>query len=154
MSWADEITGLWRYQPAATRKAVKLGAVAVLGALALVCVPWHQAARRRDEARALAPLVLEAERLGLDYSAVLAAPATARGKPVLWCIDNIVRQEDEKPVYTTYTEGRPSQPIVWSNPEAAPSSMSATSGGRCLKMLATVDGAAEGRVRLRFVAAP
>lgn len=86
--------------------------------------------------------VKEARALGLSYEEVLADPAAAKDKPVLWCIDH--------PALGYAYAGNPSRPVILENDAALPRN-SPTSGGRCSQVLAVVTGAGNGVVRLQFV---
>ena len=64
----------------------------------------------------------------LDW--LVSDPAFA-GKPVVWCVDH-------PDPGVSFLEGRPSQPLVWSNDSAV---LRTGPKGHCSKMVAIVEGA-------------
>jgi hypothetical protein len=127
----------------------------VLVGILVALLPWEPAGvwlagrfdlarSRRAERRAMAPQLALARRLALSYEAVAADPKAHAGEPVAWCVDH-------PGAGVAFLEGRPSQPLVWSNDAAVPVT---GSKGRCAKVLAVVEGAGPDGVRLRFVGQP
>ncbi|MBI5241114.1 MAG: hypothetical protein HY926_11625 [Elusimicrobia bacterium] len=117
---------------------VLLGAPEWFGGLA------RQLRLRHDEKSSLSAVVRDAQRLGITYDQVAAKPQDYAGKPVHWCVDH----PDPK---VSFLEGRPSQPLVWSNDEAV---LRTGPNGHCTMMLATVEGAGPEGVRLRLLGLP
>jgi hypothetical protein len=97
---------------------------------------------RRVERKALASDVEEADRLKLSYEEVAARPQDFVGKHVLWCVDH------PDVGGHSYLEGRPSQPLSFSNAGAVPPTGS--QGGHCVKMLAVVESSGT----LRYLGTP
>jgi hypothetical protein len=94
----------------------------------------EQVATRHRERITLAPLVAEAERLSISYNQLAAKPQDFLGKPVLWCVDH------PDVGGRAYLEGKPSQPLAFSNSDVLPPTGSR--GGHCVKMLAVVESSA------------
>lgn len=86
----------------------------------------------------------EARRLDLDFDRVVADPAAAVGKPVVWCVDSFDGR-------TGFVNGRQSELVVWTVP--SPDELKSSPGvkGYCLKTLAVVTGVERGVPQLRLV---
>lgn len=96
---------------------------------------------RREEVKALSPQEALAYKLALSYEQVAASPQEFAGKPVVWCVDH-------PDPGVSYLEGRPSQPVGWSNEKDVP--RTSGRGGHCLKMLAVVEPSGS----LRYLGTP
>ena len=107
--------------------------------LARLVVLSGLARARHEEQKALSPQAALALKLKLSYEQVAAKPQDYLGKPVVWCIDH----PDPK---VSYVEGRPSQPVSWSNAQDVPR----TSDRHCEKMLAVVESSGS----LRYIGTP
>lgn len=134
----------------------------VLVGLLLALLPWEgmllgltrlvdQARSRSQERNALGPMMEKARNQNLSYEQISAAPKAFVGRPVLWCVDH-------PDVGISYHAGRPAQPVSWTNKVAFEAHVplnAPTTGGRCTKVLATVQGKREqGEVVLWFVGVP
>ncbi|MFA6002707.1 MAG: hypothetical protein WC881_01420 [Elusimicrobiota bacterium] len=129
----------------------------VLVGVFLAVMPWGHLARflgsragkvqeRHQERIGMEPRIQEASSLNLTYEQISAQPLAYGGKYVLWCVDH-------PSAGTSFLEGRPAQPLVWSNDEQLPIN-SVTSGGRCTRVLALVEGTGPAGVQLRFIGLP
>jgi len=127
----------------------------VLVGILVALLPWEAALTwlagrfelvcfQREEVKALSPQAALAYKLNLSYDAVAANPREYAGKPVVWCVDH-------PDPGVSFLEGRPSQPLVWSNDEAV---LRTGPKGHCAKMLAVVEGAGPKGVQLRFRGLP
>ncbi|MCX5796465.1 MAG: hypothetical protein NTY77_13310 [Elusimicrobia bacterium] len=127
----------------------------VLVGILIALLPWEPvfvwlagrfdlARARHEEQKSLSPQAALAYRLDLTYEQVAAKPQDFVGKPVVWCVDH----PDPN---VSFLEGRPSQPLVWSNDEAV---LRTGPKGHCTRMLAVVEGAGLQGVRLRFIGLP
>jgi len=96
---------------------------------------------RHEEVKVLSPRAALAYKLALPYEQVAASPQEHAGKPVVWCVDH-----PEPGV--SYLDGRPSQPVRWSNERDVPSTSGR--GGHCVKMLAVVEASGS----LRYLGTP
>ena len=102
------------------------------------------ASSRHEERKVLSPQVELAYRLKLTYDQVMARPQDFIDKPVVWCVDH-------PDLGVSFLEGRPSQPLIWSNDPAV---LRTGPKGHCSKMLASVEGAGPTGVRLRYIGLP
>lgn len=100
----------------------------------------------RRSRKTLAPMAREAERLNLGYDQIASSPGEFAGKFVVWCVDHPAPK-------VSYLAGKPSQPLVWENDHELPLN-SPTSGGRCTKVLAAVEGLSREGVLLRYIGRP
>ena len=127
----------------------------VLVGILVALLPWEKgsawlaerfdlARSRHEEVKALSPQAALAYKLDLSYDAVAATPQGFTGKPVVWCVDH-------PDPGVSFLEGRPSQPLVWSNDEAV---LRTGPKGHCARMLAVVEGAGPKGVQLRFLGLP
>ena len=103
--------------PAIWRKASRWSkrvALAVLVAAGAASVPWARLAagyqERRAQRTALAPLIADAEREHLTFPQVVVAHPAHANKTVYWLVT--VQSST-----SSYAHGRPSWPILWTNPE-------------------------------------
>lgn len=91
---------------------VALGAAVFV--LACTQIPWASAFQgyqeRRDERTALSPLLAEAERAALTFPEVVVSNPAHLHKLVYW--DVTVQSST-----SSFAEGRPSRPVVWTNPD-------------------------------------
>ena len=112
----------------------------------LVCVwlagRFVQVGSRHEGQKSLSPQVALAYRLKLTYEQVAARPQDFVGKPVVWCVDH------PDVGGRAYLEGKPSQPLDFSNPGALP--LTGPTGGHCVKMLAVVESSGS----LHYIGAP
>jgi len=115
----------------------------------LVCVwlagRFVQVGSRHEGQKSLSPQVALAYRLKLTYEQVAARPQDFVGKPVVWCVDH-------PDPGVSYLEGRPSQPLGWSNEKDVP--RTSGWGGHCLRMLAVVEEPDGRGVLLRYLETP
>lgn len=127
--------------------------LALFGALARQLTPAFRA--RLEKKAASAPLRREARKLGLTYEAVLAAPAAALGKPVLWCM---AKRQSGPALYG----GLGDKPVLITNPEAMPSELYQYPRRPCADALLEITsfntydygGARAVRVEARFIDYP
>ena len=129
----------------------------VLVGILVALLPWETAftwlagrfdlARaRHEEQKSLSPQAALAYRLKLSYEQVSARPQDFVGKPVIWCVDH------PDVGVRAYLEGRPSQPLAFSNSGALPPTGSR--GGHCVKMLAVIESGDQNGFGLRYIGLP
>lgn len=102
---------------------------------------------RRGEDLAVHRYVDQAKLDALTYEQVLAEPASSVGKTVVWCVDHSYGSE------SSFADGRPSRPLLWTDRGSVPRN-SPTSGGRCTRVAARVEGVKPGGVLLAFLGLP
>ena len=114
------------------------GGVVLLGLLCFLSLHLADFKERRAADQAVAPIVAQAKLWPMTYETAEA------GKPVIWCVDHPARG-------VAYLESRPSQPIVYSNDDAAPLTFG-NAGSHCATVVAVVDGRRPQGVVLTFKA--
>ncbi|MBI4061815.1 MAG: hypothetical protein HY403_10320 [Elusimicrobia bacterium] len=107
---------------------------ALAAAAAAAAMPWGSIRdgyrERRAEREFLAPIFAEARRDRLTFPQVVVTYPAYAGKPVYW--DVTVASSS-----TSYAEGRPAWPIVWTNPDRVKARLS-SSQERVLARVAAV----------------
>jgi hypothetical protein len=144
--------------PLSRRRFASRLTLALLGGGTLLLLAWPEVSvhlseatahlmGRREERSLMASQLAEARRLDLDYAEILSGGAASVGRPVLWCVDYPGR-------VSAYAGGKPSQVVLWENPDAVPDTVGTTSGGRCWNMLLVVAKVQAGVPTLRYVGLP
>jgi hypothetical protein len=116
-------------------------AAAVSGALigSLPLDRWvSELGEKQASVESIEPLVHEAKMWPMTYETAEA------GRPVVWCVDHPTRDD-------SYLEGRPSDRIFWTNADSVP--INSLPRGRCIRVVAMVEGRKPQGVVLKFVAA-
>ncbi|MBI3288010.1 MAG: hypothetical protein HYZ74_00660 [Elusimicrobia bacterium] len=125
------------------------GLLIASAAIALLwAVPWarlnHDFHERRDERRSMASLLGEANRLALTFPQVVVSHPAYAGKPVYWVV--------APSSAASYAEGRPSWPVLWTNPDRFTAEMPGSSFHN--RVLARVAAVKDDTVYLEYVGMP